>query len=126
MGFSFRYILCPPLPSLPPSTNIPLPGLSSIQTSRPLIEKHYTPTLKAWVGDLGDGVHDGGPNDPRIGMISVDAKTATYAVVRKNLLARGIELAQGVVTGQAASVNKLREISESEIGEWRRGEGLAK
>lgn len=59
-------------------------------------------------------------------MISVDAKTATYAVVRKNLLARGIELAQGVVTGQAASVNKLREISESEFGEWRKGEGLAK
>ncbi|RAL66657.1 hypothetical protein DID88_006342 [Monilinia fructigena] len=63
-------------------------GLSSLETSRLTIEKYYSPTLKAWLGDLGDGVHDGGPKDPRIGIIRVDAKTATYAIVRKSLLAR--------------------------------------
>ncbi|KAG4026245.1 hypothetical protein MFRU_043g00490 [Monilinia fructicola] len=99
-------------------------GLSSIETSRPTIEKYYSPTLKAWLGDLGDGTHDGGPSDPRIGIIKVDAKTATYAISRKNVFARGAEFAQGVVTGQAASVNKLREISEVEFETWRTSQAL--
>lgn len=71
------------------------------------------------MGDLGDGKHDGGPEDPRIGVIRVNTKTATYAVVRKNAVSRCIEIAQGVVTGKAASVNKLREISEQEVQTWR-------
>ena len=82
-------------------------------------KKYYSPTLKAWLGDLGDGTHNGGPEDPRIGIIKVETKTATYAVVRKTALSRGVEIAQGLVTGKAASVNKLREISEQEVATWR-------
>jgi len=94
-------------------------GTASIETDRSLVKKYYSPTLKAWLGDLGDGKHDGGPEDPRIGIIRVKANTATYALVRKNAVARGVELAQGVITGKAASVNKLREISKEEIETWR-------
>lgn len=68
---------------------------------------------------MGDGKHDGGPEDPRIGVIRVEAKTATYAVSRKNIVGRAAELAQGVVTGSAPAVNKLREITEQEIVTWR-------
>jgi hypothetical protein len=75
--------------------------------------------LKAWLGDLEDGKHDGGPNDPRIGVIRVNAKSATYALSRKNAISRGIELAQGVVTGSAPALHKLREVSESEIESYR-------
>jgi hypothetical protein len=71
------------------------------------------------LGDLGDGKYDGGPEDPRIGVIRVTAKTATYAITRKNAISRGVEMAQGVVTGKAPAVNKLREISEQEIETWR-------
>ncbi|KAI9651217.1 hypothetical protein NHQ30_001255 [Ciborinia camelliae] len=99
-------------------------GISSITTSPPTIQKYYTPTLQAWLGDLGDGTHDGGTHDPRIGMIKVEAKTATYALVRKSLLARGVEMASSVVTGQAASVNRLREISEGEMQTWRTSVGM--
>jgi len=49
----------------------------------------------------------------------VETKTATYAVVRKNALGRAAEIAQGMVTGKAASVNKLREITEQEVATWR-------
>lgn len=83
------------------------------------MKKYYSPALKAWLGDLGDGKHDGGPEDPRIGVIRVEAKTATYAVVRKNAISRAAEMAQGVVTGKAPAVNKLRELSEQEIETWR-------
>lgn len=75
--------------------------------------------MKAWLGDLGDGTHNGGPEDPRIGIIRVKANTVTYAVVRKNLMGRAAEMAQGVVTGKAPAVNKLRELSEQEIETWR-------
>lgn len=83
------------------------------------MKKHYSPALKAWLGDLGDGKHDGGPEDPRIGVIRVKTLTATYAIVRKNALGRAAEMAQGVITGKAPAVNKLREISQSEVETYR-------
>jgi hypothetical protein len=83
------------------------------------VKKHYSPSLKAWLGDLGDGKHDGSENDPRIGVIRVKMVTATYSLVGKNLLSRAAEVAQGMVTGKTASVNKLREISEAEVKQWR-------
>ena len=90
-------------------------GEATITTDREKVRKYYSPGLRAWLGDLGDGTHDGGPEDPRIGMIAVKAKTATYAIVSQNIIGRGIEFAKGVVTGSAPNVNKLREISEEEL-----------
>ncbi|KAL8701429.1 MAG: hypothetical protein Q9201_004913 [Fulgogasparrea decipioides] len=90
-------------------------GEASIVTDRETVRKYYSPQLKAWLGDLGDGKHDGGPEDPRIGVIKVEAKTATYAIATKTMLGRAMEVAKGTITGQAANVNKLREISEEEL-----------
>lgn len=94
-------------------------GTSSILTDRSTVKKYYSPALRAWLGDLGDGTHDGGEDDPRIGVIKVETQTATYAVSRGNIISRGIEMVQGVVTGQTPQVNKLREISENDISQWR-------
>lgn len=69
-----------------------LSGDASIITDREAVRKYYSPSLKAWLGDLEDGKHDGGPEDPRIGIIKITAKTATYAVSRSNALSRGIEV----------------------------------
>ncbi len=88
-------------------------------TDRSLVAKHYSPALKAWLGDLGDGKHDGSENDPRIGVIRVKTTTAIYSIVSKNILSRVAEVATGAVTGKPASVNKLREITEDEVKEWR-------
>jgi len=94
-------------------------GSSSIITDRDTVKKYYSPALKAWLGDLKDGKHDGGPEDPRIGIIKVEAKTITYAIARSNLISRGYEMVQGVISGEAPQVNKLREISEEEIKNYR-------
>ncbi|KAF2273951.1 uncharacterized protein EI97DRAFT_435601 [Westerdykella ornata] len=94
-------------------------GHATIETDREEIKKYYSPSLKAWLGDLGDGVHDGGPDDPRIGIIRVKANTAQYAIAKRTVVGGVVELAKGVVTGQAPSVNKLRHLSESEIQQWR-------
>ncbi|KAL8798352.1 MAG: hypothetical protein Q9200_007791 [Gallowayella weberi] len=92
-------------------------GEAEIITDRDVVRKYYSPTLKAWLGDLGDGTHDGGPEDPRIAVIKVSAKTATYAITSKTMLGRGVEVAKGTITGSAPSVNKLRELSEDELKE---------
>ena len=94
-------------------------GQASIVTDRSLVKKHYTPTLKAWLGDLGDGVHDGSENDPRIGVIRVKMNTATYSLVSKNIFTRAAEVATGAVTGRPAAINHLREITAADVKEWR-------
>ncbi|KAH9864578.1 hypothetical protein J1614_010513 [Plenodomus biglobosus] len=94
-------------------------GHASIETNRDIVRKHYSPALKAWLGDLGDGKHDGGPEDPRIGIIRVKASTAQYAVSKKTQIGGFIELAKGIATGESPNVNKLRHISESEIQQWK-------
>ncbi|KAI5862046.1 putative BLI-3 blue-light-inducible Bli-3 protein [Durotheca rogersii] len=94
-------------------------GIALVETEPGLIKKYYNPTLKAWLGDLGDGVHDGSERDPRIGIIRVKISTATYAVSDRTLIGFAAEVAKGTVTGQPASVNKIREVSESESQSWR-------
>ena len=94
-------------------------GLASVVSDRELVKKHYSPQLKAWLGDLEDGVHDGSENDPRIGIIRVKMVTAHYSISSKNILGRMAEVAQGTVTGKVAAVNKLREISEADVEKWR-------
>ncbi|KAI9855441.1 MAG: BLI-3 blue-light-inducible Bli-3 protein [Vezdaea acicularis] len=94
-------------------------GKAEVITDRGLVKKYYSPALKAWVGDLGDGKHDGGPDDPRIGIIRVATETATYALARHSAVTRGVELAKGVLTGDAPSVNKLRQLSNEELQTWR-------
>ncbi|ORY04268.1 hypothetical protein BCR34DRAFT_604916 [Clohesyomyces aquaticus] len=94
-------------------------GHASVETDRALVKKYYSPTLKAWIGDLGDGTHDGGPEDPRICVIRVKASTAQYAVSRNTVVGSFVELAKGVATGEAPKVNKLRHLSEEEIQQWK-------
>ena len=94
-------------------------GSATVETDRALVHKYYSPALKAWMGDLGDGKHDGGPDDPRIAVIRVKAKTAQYSVSRKNVVSAAFDVAKGAVTGEAPAINKLRQISEGEVQQWR-------
>lgn len=80
--------------------------------------------MKAWFGDLGDGIHNGGPDDPRLAIIKVHAKTATYSIQKGTAISRGIEIAKGAVTGTAASTNKLRELTEQELNTFRSSQQL--
>ncbi|KAJ6444403.1 protein bli-3 protein [Purpureocillium lavendulum] len=94
-------------------------GEATVVTDRDLVKKHYNPALKAWLGDLGDGKHDGSENDPRIGVIRVKMLSTTYSLVAKNIFSRATEVVQGAITGKPAHVNNLREISQDEVKQWR-------
>jgi len=94
-------------------------GKADIISDREMVKKYYSPALKAWIGDLGDGKHDGGPEDPRIVLIKVKTVTAQYALSRRTMIGGVVEFAKGVATGEAPSVNKLRHIDEAEVQQWR-------
>lgn len=96
-------------------------GNASIITDSEKVKEYYSPALKAWLGDLGDGKHDGGPEDPRIGLIKVKSQTAQYSISRKNILMSAVEVAKGVVTGETPAVNKMRFLSEAELEKVRSG-----
>ena len=94
-------------------------GSASVVTDRDLVAKHYNPTLRAWLGDLGDGKHDGSENDPRLGMIRVRMETATCSLSGKGVFGTVKDVVAGVVSGKVAGVVKLREITHEEIDTWR-------
>lgn len=94
-------------------------GRASIITDRDVVKKYYSPALKAWLGDLGDGVHDASENDPRIGIVRLDAETATYALSSKGQIMQAVEVAQSALRGKPAEVNRLRHVSEAEFKAWR-------
>ena len=92
-------------------------GSASVVGDRATVEKYYSPTLKAWIGDMGDGVHDGGPSDPRIGVIKLEAKLATHVVATKGLLGRAVDTVKGAVQGSVPSINGIRELTKEELAE---------
>lgn len=94
-----------------------LSGTASILAGPEIIQKYYTPSLKAWLGDLGDGEHDGGPTDPRIGIIRLETKLATYSIARKGLLGRAVESAKGAAKGDVPEINRIRQLSQAELNE---------
>ncbi|KAJ5624841.1 hypothetical protein N7510_001150 [Penicillium lagena] len=95
-------------------------GSASVLADPETVEKYYSPALKAWLGDMGDGVHDGGPTDPRIGVIRLEAKLATHVASKKGILGRAVDTVKGAVKGDVPSINSIREITEEEFAEWRR------
>lgn len=92
-------------------------GTASIVADPQTVEKYYSPALKAWLGDLGDGVHDGGANDPRIGVIRLEARLATYVLTRKGVIGRAVDTVKGAAYGDVPSINSIREITQGELAE---------
>src|SRR5689334_19244121 len=54
-------------------------GRAILSRDRDLIDDLYHPSWRAWFGDTGDGKRDGGPHDPRIGLILVEADSVCYS-----------------------------------------------
>ncbi|KAK3207345.1 hypothetical protein GRF29_103g732764 [Pseudopithomyces chartarum] len=88
----------------------------------PRIRDIWSNGVKAWFGDLGDGKHDGGPEDPRMTLIEVKAKYATYYLTQVGLLGYVKEVGTAALTGKVADTGVLRELNEQDIEQARRME----
>ena len=89
-------------------------GVATVSTDRELVRELYKPDWKEWLGDEG-GDRDGSPNDPRIALILVEARSATYMKVTKPQPVVLFEVAKAMVTGSTPKVGDLRTVSEREM-----------
>lgn len=84
-------------------------GTARISTDRASIRSLYQPDWKAWFGKIDD-VRDGGPDDPRLALILVDAETVIYMKREKSTPIVLFEVAKGMLTGSKPDVGKTRKL----------------
>lgn len=89
-------------------------GTARLSKDRAKIQELYQLDWKAWIGDEG-GARDGGPGDPRIVLIFVDAHTVVYQKKDRPLPAVLFDMVKGIVTGEPAKSGDLRHVSEAEL-----------
>jgi general stress protein 26 len=91
------------------------PYMPRITTDRELIKKVWSPFVSAWFGDLGDGVHKGDENDPRVSAIQVVPDEIRYWYAQRSTIGQVAEIATSAITGGTAVPGELRTITKAEI-----------
>ena len=89
-------------------------GVARVTKNRNKIRQLYKEDWKAWFGDEG-GDRDGGPNDPRLALIMVEADSATYMKVNKPKPVVLFQVLKGMVTGSRVDVGEVKEITGAEL-----------
>jgi len=89
-------------------------GTAMITQDRRVIHELYRPDWKAWFGDQG-GERDGGPDDPRLALILVEAQSVTYLKVDKPNPVVLFEVVKGMVTGSPPDIGEARNVAKSEL-----------
>jgi len=93
-----------------------------VDNNDPRIKDLYKPGVNAWFGDLGDGTHTGGPEDPRMAVIDVKAKYITYWKSEVSMLGYAKEVGQAALTGKVANTGVLRELKTGELEKARQSQ----
>jgi general stress protein 26 len=89
-------------------------GLARVSKNKVRIRQLYKEDWKAWFGDEG-GERDGGPNDPRIALILVEAELATYMKVHKARPIILFEVLKSKVTGSRPAIGDIKEVTGAEL-----------
>ncbi|KAI9734339.1 MAG: hypothetical protein M1834_002445 [Cirrosporium novae-zelandiae] len=99
-------------------------GVATVASNAdPRIKTLYNSGLKAWFGDLGDGIHNGGPEDPRMSLIEVKARYVVYWKSTVGTLGLMKEVGMASLTGQVAKTGVLRELGETDLEHARQMKG---
>jgi general stress protein 26 len=89
-------------------------GIAHVSKNRNRIRQLYKEAWKAWFGDEG-GERDGGPNDPRLALIMVEAESATYMKVNKPRPVVLFEVLKAMVTRSRVEIGDVREVTGAEL-----------
>ena len=90
-------------------------GHAILSRDRDLVDSLYQPDWRAWLGDTGDGKRDGGPHDPRIALILVEADSVVYSKSDRPAPLVLFQIVKGMITGDPPKVADLRELSRAEL-----------
>ncbi|KAI7852466.1 protein bli-3 [Circinella umbellata] len=94
---------------------ISISGTAQIVRDRNKIKKFYSPDVRPWFGDLHDGIHDGGPDDPRIALILVTADTVHYCLKDTGPTVQTFRIAKSLITGEPPKVSVERTLEQDEL-----------
>jgi general stress protein 26 len=89
-------------------------GTARIVTDRDLIRTLYKPDWRAWFGDEG-GVRNGGPNDPRLVLIEVEAHEATYLKSHEPRAVQLFKVAKALITRDTPKIGDLRHVGKKDL-----------
>ena len=84
-------------------------GTARVSTDRERIRELYQPDWRAWFGKL-DETRDGGPDDPRLALVLVDADSVVYMRREKPKPVVLFEVAKGMVTGSRPEIGETRRL----------------
>lgn len=89
-------------------------GTATITQDREIIRELYKPDWKVWFGDQG-GEKDGGPDDPRLALVMVDALSAEFLVVNQPRAVILFEVAKAMISGKPPQLGDERTLTDREL-----------
>ena len=91
-------------------------GTAVVSRDKRMIRDLYQPDWRAWLGDEG-GERDGGPDDPRITLVLIEAHSVIYSKKDRPAPVQLFEVAKGMVTGEPPKMSDTRELSAAELAQ---------
>ena len=89
-------------------------GVARLSRDRELIRRLYKPDWRAWLGSEGE-LRDGGPDDPRIMLVLVEAQSATYLKAHHGKAVTLFNVIKGAVTGERPEVGTTAGLNRAEL-----------
>lgn len=89
-------------------------GTARVIDDRAVVKKYWSSCIASYFGDLGDGIHKGDENDPRVALIEVVPYEVRYWLASSSISSSVQEIASAV-RGKVAIPGELRTITKQEI-----------
>jgi len=90
-------------------------GVAKVSQDKEMIKAHWSHFVSAYYGDLGDGIHKGDENDPRVSIIEVVPDEIRYWKSTSGSIGKVAHQAYGAVTGHGSAPGEMRTITSQEI-----------
>jgi general stress protein 26 len=90
-------------------------GRALLTRDQDLVADLYKPQWKAWLGESSDPKCDGGPRDPRIALILVEADSVMYSKSDRPFPLVLFQVARAVLTGHPPKVADVRDLGPNEL-----------
>lgn len=84
-------------------------GTAMVSQDRMAIHELYQLDWKMWFGDEG-GEMDGGPDDPRLALLLVNAESAVYATATTTRAGALVEMAKSFVKGEEPDLLRIEKL----------------
>lgn len=86
-----------------------------VDNKDPRIKQLYSRGTSAWFGDLGDGVHNGTADDPRMALIEVKSHYVAYWKSTVTSVGFVKEVALASMQGKVANTGVQRHLTEEDL-----------